>query len=148
MRAMLDTGVKKLVFSSSATVYGDPRYLPIDEAHPLDPQNPYGQTKLQIEKTLEDIAKSDQEWRIIALRYFNPAGAHHSGLLGERPKGVPNNLLPFISQVATGKLKELEVFGEDYPTKDGTGVRDYLHVVDLAEGHLAALSYLNQMQGF
>jgi UDP-glucose 4-epimerase len=147
LRAMLNLGIKKLVFSSSATVYGDPLYLPIDEAHPLDPQNPYGQTKLQIEEILGDIAKADKDWKIAVLRYFNPTGAHPSGLLGERPQGMPNNLMPFIAQVASGKLNELMVFGDDYPTKDGTGVRDYLHVLDLAEGHLAALSYLEQIQG-
>ena len=147
LRAMLNVEIKKLVFSSSATVYGDPEYLPIDEAHPLDPQSPYGQTKLQIEEILGDVAKADQDWRIAVLRYFNPTGAHPSGLLGERPQGIPNNLMPFIAQVASGKLNELKVFGDDYPTKDGTGVRDYLHVLDLAEGHLAALSYLEQIQG-
>ena len=147
LRAMLNLGIKKLVFSSSATVYGDPEYLPIDEAHPLDPQSPYGQTKLQIEEILRDVAKADQEWKIAILRYFNPTGAHPSRLLGERPQGVPNNLMPYIAQVASGKLSELKVFGNDYPTHDGTGVRDYLHVLDLAEGHLAAVAYLNQTQG-
>jgi UDP-glucose 4-epimerase len=147
LRAMLNLGLKKLVFSSSATVYGDPEYLPIDEAHPLDPQSPYGQTKLQIEEILRDVAKADQDWKIAVLRYFNPTGAHPSGLLGERPQGVPNNLMPYIAQVASGKLSELKVFGNDYPTQDGTGVRDYLHVLDLAEGHLAALAYLDQTQG-
>lgn len=148
LRAMSHAGIKKLVFSSSATVYGTPEYLPIDEVHPLDPKSPYGQTKLQIEEILRHVSQADQGWRISALRYFNPAGAHQSGLLGERPEGVPNNLMPFIAQVAAGKLGELKVFGGDYQTKDGTGERDYLHVVDLAEGHLAALSYLNQTQGF
>ena len=147
LRVMLNLGVKKLVFSSSATVYGDPEYLPIDEVHPLDPQSPYGQTKLQIEEILRDVAKADQDWKIAVLRYFNPTGAHPSGLLGERPQGVPNNLMPYIAQVASGKLSELRVFGNDYPTQDGTGVRDYLHVLDLAEGHLAALSYLERIQG-
>lgn len=147
LRAMHDTGVKNLVFSSSATVYGDPEYLPIDEAHPLSPQNPYGQTKLQIEEILGCVAKADQAWKIAILRYFNPAGAHPSGLLGESPGGMPNNLMPFIARVSSGKLSELEVFGGDYSTIDGTGVRDYLHVVDLAEGHLAALSYIKQIQG-
>jgi len=147
LRAMLEAGVKNLVFSSSATVYGDPQYLPIDEAHPLAPQNPYGQTKLQIEQILWDVSRAYQDWKIIVLRYFNPAGAHKSGLLGESPEGMPNNLMPFIAQVATEKISELEVFGDDYPTLDGTGVRDYLHVVDLAEGHLAALSHLTRTQG-
>ena len=147
LRTMLNVGVKNLVFSSSATVYGDPQYLPIDEAHPLAPQNPYGQTKFQIEQILEDMANADLDWKIIVLRYFNPAGAHESGLLGESPVGTPNNLMPFITKVASGKLSELKVFGDDYPTIDGTGVRDYLHVLDLADGHLAALIYLRQMQG-
>ncbi len=147
LRAMLNLGLKNLVFSSSATVYGDPKYLPIDESHPLSPQNPYGQTKLQIERILEDIVKADPYWKIVILRYFNPAGAHESGLLGESPEGTPNNLMPYIAKVASGKLSELKVFGDDYPTIDGTGVRDYMHVVDLAEGHLAALIYLMQMQG-
>lgn len=146
LHAMQDLEIKKLVFSSSATVYGDPQYLPIDEAHPLDPQSPYGQTKLQIEKILGDVAKADPGWKIAVLRYFNPTGAHPSGLLGERPQGIPNNLMPFIAQVSSGKLNELKVYGDDYPTKDGTGVRDYLHVLDLAEGHLAALSYLDKSQ--
>ncbi len=147
LRAMLNLGLKNLVFSSSATVYGDPKYLPIDESHPLSPQNPYGQTKFQIERILEDIVKADPYWKIVILRYFNPAGAHESGLLGESPEGTPNNLMPYIAKVASGKLSELKVFGDDYPTIDGTGVRDYMHVVDLAEGHLAALIYLMQMQG-
>ncbi len=147
LRAMLNLGLKNLVFSSSATVYGDPKYLPIDESHPLSPQNPYGQTKFQIERILEDIVKADPYWKIVILRYFNPAGAHESGLLGESPEGTPNNLRPYIAKVASGKLSELKVFGDDYPTIDGTGVRDYMHVVDLAEGHLAALIYLMQMQG-
>ena len=148
IRAMISQNVKNLVFSSSATVYGDPQYLPIDEGHPLAPTNPYGRTKLQIEHILEDVAHADSSWRVINLRYFNPAGAHHSGLLGENPRDVPNNLMPFIAQVATGQLPQLSIFGDDYPTKDGTGVRDFIHVVDLAEGHLAALSYLPDSNGF
>lgn len=147
LRAMQDLGVKNLVFSSSATVYGKPKYLPIDEDHPLAPENPYGQTKLQIELILEDLAKADKDWKIMILRYFNPTGAHNSGRLGERPRGVPNNLMPLIAQVAAGKLGEVRIFGDDYPTDDGTGVRDYLHVNDLAEGHLAALAYLKLMHG-
>jgi UDP-glucose 4-epimerase len=131
-----------LVFSSSATVYGDPQYLPIDESHPTGATNPYGRTKLHIEEILGDLARADSSWRIACLRYFNPVGAHPSGLIGENPNGIPNNLLPFVAQVAVGKLKQLNVFGNDYDTPDGTGVRDYIHVMDLVEGHLAALNYL------
>ncbi|ABO51505.1 UDP-galactose 4-epimerase [Desulforamulus reducens MI-1] len=132
-------GVKKLVFSSSATVYGDPKSVPISEDFPLSATNPYGRTKLMIEEILGDLYLSDNDWSIALLRYFNPIGAHQSGLIGEDPQGIPNNLMPYISQVAVGKLKELRVFGNDYPTPDGTGVRDYIHVVDLAIGHLRAL---------
>ncbi len=135
-----------LVFSSSATVYGDPQHLPIDEPHPTKATNPYGRTKLHIEEILGDLAHADSNWRIACLRYFNPVGAHPSGLIGENPNGIPNNLMPFIAQVAVGKLKQLNVFGNDYDTPDGTGVRDYIHVMDLAEGHLAALRYLNDAQ--
>ena len=145
---MSEQNVKNIIFSSSATVYGDPKYLPIDENHPLAPTNPYGRTKLQIEQILEDLAISDSEWKIINLRYFNPAGAHESGLLGENPRDVPNNLMPYIAQVATGQLSQLQVFGGDYPTEDGTGVRDFIHVMDLAEGHVAALSYIARASGF
>jgi UDP-glucose 4-epimerase len=148
LRAMSERNVKNIVFSSSATVYGDPQYLPIDESHPLAPTNPYGRTKLQIEQILEDLAFADSAWRVINLRYFNPAGAHHSGLLGENPQDTPNNLMPYIAQVSTGQLPQLSVFGDDYSTKDGTGVRDFIHVVDLAEGHLAALSYIPRSTGF
>lgn len=139
VQAMSDCGVKTLVFSSSATVYGQPRYLPLDENHPTSATNPYGRTKLMIEEMLTDIAASDPQWRIATLRYFNPVGAHDSGLIGENPNGIPNNLMPFISRVAAGRLSELSVFGNDYDTPDGTGVRDYIHVVDLADGHVAAL---------
>jgi len=139
IEAMIDCGVKTLVFSSSATVYGQPHYLPLDEAHPTSATNPYGRTKLMIEEMLADIAAADPAWRIAVLRYFNPVGAHGSGLIGEDPNGIPNNLMPFISRVAAGRLPELSVFGNDYDTPDGTGVRDYVHVVDLAEGHVAAL---------
>ncbi len=139
--AMKSSNVKTLVFSSSATVYGDPQYLPIDEDHPTNANNAYGRSKLHIEEMLKDVAKSDLSWKIICLRYFNPAGAHESGLIGEDPNGLPNNLMPYIAQVAIGKFKQLKVFGNDYSTKDGTGVRDYIHVVDLAEGHMAALKY-------
>lgn len=139
VQAMTDCRVKTLVFSSSATVYGEPRYLPLDENHPTSATNPYGRTKLMIEEMLADIAASDPAWRIATLRYFNPVGAHDSGLIGENPNGIPNNLMPFISRVAAGRLAELSVFGNDYDTPDGTGVRDYIHVVDLADGHVAAL---------
>ena len=143
LQAMQATGVKSLVFSSSATVYGDPQYLPIDEQHPLSATNPYGRSKLHIEAMLGDVARSDPTWRIACLRYFNPVGAHESGLIGENPQGVPNNLMPFMVQVASGEQPWLNVYGNDYPTPDGTGVRDYLHVMDLAEGHLAALTALS-----
>lgn len=139
---------KTFVFSSSATVYGDPKYLPIDEAHPLSATNAYGRTKLHIEEILGDLAKSDPTWRIACLRYFNPVGAHDSGLIGENPNGIPNNLMPFVAQVAVGKLAQLSVYGDDYDTPDGTGVRDYIHVMDLAEGHVAALDYLERHDGF
>lgn len=135
--------VKKIVFSSSATVYGDPHTVPIKEDFPLSATNPYGRTKLFIEYMLKDVAASDPELSVSLLRYFNPVGAHESGLIGEDPNGIPNNLMPFISQVAVGKLEKLAVFGDDYDTPDGTGVRDYIHVVDLAKGHLAALRKLD-----
>ena len=139
---MAEAGVKTLVFSSSATVYGDPHTVPIREDFPLSATNPYGRSKLMIEDMLRDMARSDPSWRIALLRYFNPVGAHSSGLIGEDPNGIPNNLMPFVAQVAAGRLPELSVFGADYPTPDGTGVRDYIHVVDLAQGHLAALHAL------
>lgn len=141
---MAEFCVKRLVFSSSATVYGDPHTVPIREDFPLAATNPYGRSKLVIEEILRDLALSDSSWRIALLRYFNPVGAHESGLIGEDPNGVPNNLMPFISQVAVGRRKELPVFGNDYPTHDGTGVRDYIHVADLAAGHLAALEALDR----
>ncbi len=140
-------GVKKLVFSSSATVYGKPHTVPITEDFPLSATNPYGQTKLMIENMLRDIAKADSEWDIALLRYFNPVGAHESGLIGEDPNGIPNNLVPYISQVAVGKREFVHVFGNDYDTHDGTGVRDYIHVVDLANGHLCALRKINNPTG-
>lgn len=142
LRAMLANDIKTLVFSSSATVYGDPEYLPLNEKHPLRTTNPYGQTKLVIEEILRDLYRSDTSWRIMILRYFNPVGAHESGLIGEDPQGIPNNLMPYVAQVAIGRQKSLTVFGGDYPTHDGTGVRDYIHVVDLASGHLKALQAL------
>ncbi len=140
-------GCKKLVFSSSATVYGDPHTVPIKEDFPLSATNPYGQTKLMIEYILKDLYKSDNEWDIAILRYFNPVGAHKSGKIGEDPNGIPNNLIPYVSQVAVGKLECLSVFGNDYDTKDGTGVRDYIHVVDLANGHLKALEKIAKKSG-
>ena len=146
--AMRDAGVFKLVFSSSATVYGDPASLPIQEDFPVGgTTNPYGTSKLMVEMMLQDIAKSDERFAFAILRYFNPVGAHESGLIGEDPNGIPNNLLPYIAQVAVGKLKQLGIFGDDYDTVDGTGVRDYIHVVDLALGHLKALNKINQDTG-
>jgi UDP-glucose 4-epimerase len=146
LRAMQINEIKTLVFSSSATVYGDPDYLPFDEIHPLRATNPYGQTKLVIEEILRDLYKSDASWKIMILRYFNPVGAHESGLIGEDPKGPPNNLMPFVAQVAVGRRESLNIFGDDYNTHDGTGVRDYIHVVDLAQGHLKALEALTSAQ--
>jgi len=144
IEAMIACRVKTLVFSSSATVYGEPHDLPLDEAHPTSATNPYGRTKLMIEEMLTDIVAADPDWRIAVLRYFNPVGAHESGLIGEDPNGVPNNLMPFISRVASGRLKSLSVFGDDYDTPDGTGVRDYIHVTDLAAGHIAALGVISK----
>lgn len=143
LEVMKEFNVKKLVFSSSATVYGNPERLPIDEDCSLSTTNPYGSTKLYIEGILKDLYVSDNTWNIILLRYFNPVGAHESGMIGENPKGIPNNLTPYIAQVASGKLKEIQVFGNDYNTPDGTGVRDYIHVMDLAEGHIKALEKVN-----
>jgi len=147
LQAMQAVDCTTLVFSSSATVYGDPHYLPIDEAHPTRATSPYGRCKLHIEEILSDLSVADPSWRLAALRYFNPVGAHASGLIGENPNGIPNNLMPFVAQVAVGKLPQLKVFGNDYDTPDGTGVRDYIHVMDLAEGHLAALKFLMQHPG-
>ena len=147
LEAMGDCGVKQLVFSSSATVYGEPQKLPLTEDHPLSATNPYGQTKLMVEEILRDLRRSDATWRIAILRYFNPVGAHASGLIGEDPQGIPNNLLPFVGQVAVGRREYLNVWGQDYATPDGTGVRDYIHVVDLALGHLKALEALNRLDG-
>lgn len=140
-------GVKKIVFSSSATVYGVPDSVPITEDFPLRATNPYGRTKLMIEKILGDLYRAEQEWSIALLRYFNPIGAHESGRIGEDPQGIPNNLMPYLTQVAVGKREKLFVFGDDYATHDGTGVRDYLHVVDLAKGHLRALEKVQVMTG-
>jgi UDP-glucose 4-epimerase len=144
---MVEAEVKTIVFSSSATVYGDSPQMPIREEFPLSASNPYGRTKLMIEEILRDLAKSASGWEVALLRYFNPVGAHASGLIGEDPNGIPNNLMPYIAQVALGTLKELPVYGNDYPTPDGTGVRDYIHVVDLARGHLAALTALRTHSG-
>jgi UDP-glucose 4-epimerase len=142
LNVMRSADVRTLVFSSSATVYGDPASVPVSESAPLSATNPYGRTKLVIEEMLRDLGKSEAGWKIHLLRYFNPVGAHESGLIGEDPNGTPNNLMPYVSQVAVGRLPQVSVFGGDYPTPDGTGVRDYIHVLDLAEGHLASLNLL------
>ena len=144
LEAMQECNVKTLVFSSSATVYGVPQYLPLDEQHPLSATNPYGRSKLMIEDILRDLYRSDPTWNLALLRYFNPVGAHASGLIGEDPCGIPNNLFPFVSQVAAGQREYLNVWGADYDTPDGTGVRDYIHVVDLALGHISALARLQE----
>ena len=144
---MAEFDVKTLIFSSSATVYGDPASVPLREDFPRSATNPYGSSKLMIENILADLVKSDPEWRIACLRYFNPVGAHESGLIGEDPNGIPNNLMPYVAQVAIGQREKLNVFGGDYPTPDGTGVRDYIHVVDLAEGHVAAIDYFQKRKG-
>ncbi|MCA6126259.1 UDP-glucose 4-epimerase GalE [Bradyrhizobium sp. WSM 1704] len=148
LRAMRATGVRKIVFSSSATVYGTPLFLPYTEEHPLKAVNPYGRTKLVIEEMLRDQHVSDPSWGIAILRYFNPVGAHESGLIGEDPKGIPNNLVPFVAQVAIGRRDRLNIWGNDYNTPDGTGVRDYIHVMDLAAGHVSALKLLDTPQCF
>lgn len=147
LEVMSEFNCKKLVFSSSATVYGNPKTLPIKEEAPLSTTNPYGTTKCMIERILKDLVEADKTWSIAVLRYFNPIGAHESGLLGENPNGIPNNLMPYIIKVACKKLPQVNVFGNDYDTKDGTGVRDYIHVLDLAEGHLCALSYVEKTTG-
>lgn len=148
LEAMREHGVKNMIFSSSATVYGDPAFVPITEQCPKgNPTNPYGQTKSMLEQILTDIHTADTEWNVILLRYFNPIGAHESGLIGEDPKGIPNNLLPYVAQVAIGKLEKVGVFGNDYDTPDGTGVRDYIHVVDLAEGHVKAIDKIKENCG-
>jgi UDP-glucose 4-epimerase len=145
LKVMKERNVRNFVFSSSATVYGVPKSVPIDESFPLSATNPYGQSKLIAEQILRDLEISDPSWRIATLRYFNPVGAHESGLIGEDPAGIPNNLMPFVAQVAVGKLERLRVFGSDYETHDGTGVRDYIHVVDLARGHIAAIDALQKL---
>lgn len=146
-RVMAEFGCKKLVFSSSATVYGNPASLPIREDFPTSTTNPYGATKLMIENILRDVCSADPAWDVMLLRYFNPVGAHPSGCIGEDPQGIPNNLLPYICQVASGKLQQLSIFGNNYPTQDGTGVRDYIHVMDLAAGHIAALRKMEEHPG-
>ncbi len=145
--AMQGAGVRRLIFSSSATVYGDPDAVPVREDHPLRPTNPYGRSKAMVEAMLQDVFAADPSWRIALLRYFNPAGAHESGLIGEAPNSAPNNLMPLIAQVAAGRREVLDIYGDDYPTADGTGVRDYIHVVDLVCGHLAALEKLDGAEG-
>ncbi|MET3708937.1 UDP-glucose 4-epimerase [Arthrobacter sp. UYEF6] len=147
LQSMEAAGVRQLVFSSSATVYGASENVPLPESSPLDATNPYGRTKEQIEDILTDLSAADSRWSIAMLRYFNPAGAHESGRIGEDPRGIPNNLVPFVAQVAVGRRDKVKVFGRDYPTPDGTGVRDYIHVMDLAEGHLSALRYLEDRTG-
>ena len=147
VEGMIEAGIRTIVFSSSATVYGQPETVPVREDFPVSAASPYGRSKLMIEDILRDVATADSGWRVALLRYFNPVGAHASGLIGEDPNGIPNNLMPYMAQVAVGKLKELPVYGSDYPTADGTGVRDYIHVVDLARGHLAALDALRQGLG-
>lgn len=141
---MKENNVKNIVFSSSCTVYGTPESVPVNETFPVEPENPYGRTKAWIDQILKDIFESDKDWSIISLRYFNPIGAHSTGLIGEDPLGIPNNLIPYITQVAIGRRERLNIFGDDYPTRDGTCVRDYLHVVDLAKGHVKALKKINE----
>lgn len=148
LQAMQVAHVKSLIFSSSATVYGVPQYLPLDEEHPTGAVNPYGRSKLHIEEMLRDVANSDAAWRIACLRYFNPVGAHASALIGESPRGVPNNLVPYVVQTASGRLPCVSVYGSDYPTPDGTGVRDYIHVVDVSQGHVAALNFMDAHPGW
>ncbi len=145
MEIMMEFNVKKIVFSSSATVYGDPQHLPITEKHPTGQcTNPYGKTKFFMEEIIKDVCSANQDWGAVLLRYFNPVGAHPTGLIGEDPQGIPNNLMPYIAQVAVGRREKLSVYGGDYPTNDGTGVRDYIHIMDLADGHVAALKNIFQ----
>jgi UDP-glucose 4-epimerase len=148
LKAMEQAGTRQLVFSSSATVYGAPAYLPLDEGHPTAALNPYGRTKLHIEEMLRDVCAADPSWRAVCLRYFNPCGAHPSGLIGEDPRDIPNNLMPYVARVAHGELPQVQVFGGDYDTPDGTGVRDYIHVQDLAEGHVKALAWCARQAGW
>jgi UDP-glucose 4-epimerase len=148
LECMVTHGTRRLVFSSSATVYGEPQYTPIDEDHAADPRSPYGRTKHMIEQILEDVCRAEADWSVSALRYFNPIGAHPSGLIGESPLGTPNNLVPLLGEVIRGERDALTVFGDDYPTRDGTAVRDYIHVVDVARAHVAALRRLVHFRGF
>ncbi len=148
LQQMQQVGCSRLIFSSSATVYGDPQFLPLTEQHPIGATNPYGWSKVMSEQILQDVCNANPSFLAIALRYFNPAGAHPSGLIGEDPRGIPNNLMPYVAQTAVGRRAKVQVFGHDYPTPDGTGVRDYIHVMDLAEGHVAAYQQLRQQQGF
>ncbi len=148
IQAMKQNNIKKLVFSSSATVYGIPQYLPYDENHPTNPINPYGRSKLYVEEMLRDLSVSDPSWSIAVLRYFNPIGAHESAMIGELPSGTPNNLMPYILQAASGEIPVLNIFGDDYSTRDGSGERDYIHVMDLAEGHLSALKFISHQGGW
>lgn len=148
LQAMRNSGCRQFIFSSSATVYGEPQYLPLTEQHPLGATNPYGWTKVMVEYVLQDLCRATPDFLALALRYFNPAGAHPSGLLGENPLGIPNNLMPFVAQTAVGRREQVLVFGDDYPTADGTGVRDYIHVMDLAEGHVAAFQQMQNQHGF
>lgn len=148
LEAMRENNVKKIVFSSSATVYGEPEYLPFDEKHPTNAINPYGRTKLCIEELLRDLVRSDSEWSAICLRYFNPVGAHDSGIIGDHPKGTPSNLMPSIARVINGDSKYISIFGDDYQTPDGTPIRDYIHVVDLSIGHLLALKHIKKSRGW
>ena len=148
IREMQNNNIKILIFSSSATVYGDPQYLPMDEKHSLNPKNPYGKTKLYVEEFLDDIYQNDKDWRLASLRYFNPIGSHESGLIGDLPRGSVNNLMPLITQVALKKKKKLFVFGNDYSTHDGTAIRDYIHIMDLAEGHQETLNFLLNNKGY
>lgn len=148
LKAMEKAGIRKMVFSSSATVYGEPQQVPIDESHPISATNPYGWTKVMVEQVLQDLCAAQRKWLALPLRYFNPVGAHPSGLLGEDPRGMPNNLMPFIAQTAVGKRDFVSVFGDDYPTADGTGIRDYIHIMDLAAGHVAAFVKHQQDSGF
>lgn len=147
LKAMKAHGVTRFIFSSSATVYGDPLYLPLDEQHRLDPVNPYGRSKFMAEEILRDFCSAEPSWSVAILRYFNPVGAHESGLIGEDPRGIPNNLMPYVAQVAVGRREALNVFGQDYETHDGTGIRDFIHVTDLARGHVLALETLLQSEG-
>lgn len=147
LQAMQQLKIKNFIFSSSATVYGEPLYLPYDESHPTNPINPYGDSKLQVEVILKGLVRSDFSWNIASLRYFNPVGAHDSGLIGDNPNGIPANLMPYLARVAAGSMRYINVYGDDYDTRDGTGERDYIHVMDLAEGHMAALKFLTKNSG-